>query len=406
MSIVLQDTFEKQYSLDNPIKIGSDTANTIVLLDSSISPFHAEISLKGKGVVVKDLASEGGTFINHKKIKGSKNAGIGDMISIGKVNFFVCEAISHEPANEIRQGESPEAEKEPVVELAAQSYKEPAAKKKPLSLIILIGAILIGLLMIAAGGFIVLNTNPEIQQSFTQITGITLEDVSSGNTPDVLNLNSPALNTVFTTSFIQHMEDAYEGVDTNGNPLKVTIVYEYMQQLEPEWSNYTHYVLKNNSNVQKESEFSILKGQVYSKSGKECKVFADTNRDNHQPVNWPKSSLQKYVLGKVEKVESDIDIKGVITDKYAVTMENMDPSRGIDELVTGELYRAQKGGYLVELKLVQTWPGANWPGTKTYGFSPDQPVKVSQSVDFTYYPSGKLNVIVPGVCVSKVPPAE
>jgi flagellar basal body-associated protein FliL len=43
--------------------------------------------------------------------------------------------------------------------LAAQSYKEPAAKKKPLSLIILIGAILIGLLMIAAGGFIVLNTN-------------------------------------------------------------------------------------------------------------------------------------------------------------------------------------------------------------------------------------------------------
>jgi hypothetical protein len=64
--------------------------------------------------------------------------------------------------------------------------------------------------------------------------------------------------------------------------------------------------------VQKESEFSILKGQVYSKSGKECKVFADTNRDNHQPVNWPKSSLQKYVLGKVEKVESDIDIKGVI----------------------------------------------------------------------------------------------
>jgi hypothetical protein len=232
------------------------------------------------------------------------------------------------------------------------------------------------------------------------------QTASSAGSAAVLDLKDEALNTVYTTSFIQHQEDTYEGVDANGAPLKVKIVQENMEQTDPEWSNYTRYQLTSNMAIQKDTEFSIIKGQVYSRAKNACNVFADTTVKSHKPTNWPKSLLKSYITGTAKKVASGIKVNGVLTDKYVLKLENSPFADSLEKMESSELYRAQKGGYLVKLVISQTWSAEKWQGASTYGFAGGQPIKIKNVVDFMYYPTGKLNVIVPAVCASKIQPAE
>lgn len=226
---------------------------------------------------------------------------------------------------------------------------------------------------------------------------------STSNTgPAELSLNDEALSTVFSTSFIQHQEDTYEGVDAKGATLKVRIIQDSMEQSAPDWSNYTRYQLTSNKSILKDTEFSILKGQVYSRVKGTCSVFEDKASADHKPANWPKSFLKSYITGTARKVESGVKVNGVLTDKYILKMENSPFAGSLIKMEAGELYRAQKGGYLVKLVITQTWPAEKWQGTSVYGFAGDQPVNITNVVDFTYYPAGKLNVIVPAVCASKI----
>ncbi len=351
MSIVLQDSFGRQYSFDNPIKIGSDSSNQIVLLDSSISPFHASFSLQGNSIQLQVLSSENETFVNQKKITGSKNVNPGDSVFLGKVGFTIVETGTVEAISI------------PV----PQIQEEKPAKPNRTGLFVVLAVILAVCVIGLAGGIYLYQNNPDLQEFVSSLIGKASGGSSAstdGEGPAVLSLNDPALNTVFTSSFIQHVEDIQEGVDKNGKPLTIRIVQDAMEQSTPDWSDYSHYVVQKNSNTEKDSEFSIVKGMVYSKSGSVCKAFSDTDQGNHSPSDWPKTFLRSYVNGKAKKAESGITINGVLTDRYEITKDNSAFANKIDEIVTGELYRAQKGGYLVQLKIVQKWPGENWPGSE------------------------------------------
>jgi hypothetical protein len=72
LGIVLKDTFGKEYSLEKPLSIGSDPSNTLILLDSSVSPFHSEISLSKGEIIVIDKDSDDGVYVNGKQITGSR----------------------------------------------------------------------------------------------------------------------------------------------------------------------------------------------------------------------------------------------------------------------------------------------------------------------------------------------
>ena len=48
--------------------VGRVSDNTLEIADSSVSSHHAEILLRGNDVVIKDLNSTNGTFINGEKI--------------------------------------------------------------------------------------------------------------------------------------------------------------------------------------------------------------------------------------------------------------------------------------------------------------------------------------------------
>jgi hypothetical protein len=487
MGIVLQDSFGRQYLLEKKLTIGSDSSNRIVLLDSSSSPFHAELSLKKKGgVLVKDKNSENGVFINNNRVTDVETAFSGDTIQIGKVTFTLLESIPDEvdpepsfvestvlaeeipvtvkspgymemddhtlpqeiasletpveipaappsvdePAEvadagepeEIKENiqvsapsvEVPEITEAPFEPAAAQTIEpaspasvedeQPVKTDKPISLKWILIVIAVVFLLGAVGMVALFMSDSGLQDMVASLTGVS-QTGSGTEGPSELNLKDPALNTVFTSSFIQKQEDQYTGAGNDGSALTVKIIQQNMEQSTPGWSNYTQYQVTSNGSVEKASEFSILNKKVYKNDNGGCSVFADTNT-THAPSNWPKSYLKSYVTGKARKVESGVTVNGVITDKYELKLENSPFAYSLTEMKSGELYRAQKGGYLVKLSITETWQADKWQGTSTYGFATGKPVTVTNTIDFTYYPNGKLNVIVPGVCAGKIKPAQ
>jgi hypothetical protein len=472
MSIVLQDIFGREYPLDKPLTIGSDSSNRLILLDSSISPFHAEISLAGGRIQVIDQDSDYGAFINGERIVEKQAAGVGDKISIGKVEFLVVGEEPDQSIEEIREKiglitidpdlipveESlpekevqhlPDLQPEPVVEIPEETTSEeqifsikspgyvemreellqpyPPAGEIPdtrLDMVLPVGSsstitnpvppdagvtqgkrkqINVKLILAIGGVLVILAA---VMGIFSLVSFLGGQKTAPAGGMDVLDLTDKALNTVYTASFIQHQEDTYEGVDANGAALKVKVVQENMEQSTPKWSNYIRYQLTSNMSIQKDTEFSIINGQVYSRAKNACSVFPDPTAGSHKPTDWPRSFLKSYITGTARKVESNVKVNGVLTDKYELKLENSPFATSLIKMDSGELYRARKGGFLVKLVISQTWDGEKWQGASTYGFAGSQPIKIKNEVDFTYYPTGKLNVIVPGVCAGKLNPAQ
>lgn len=66
--------------------VGRNPMNDLCLSDSSVSQRHAEISQEGESVIVRDLGSTNGTFVNGIKVS-STALKTGDTISFGVVSF-------------------------------------------------------------------------------------------------------------------------------------------------------------------------------------------------------------------------------------------------------------------------------------------------------------------------------
>ncbi len=511
MSIVLQDIFGRQYSLEIPLRIGSDSSNDIVLLDSSISPFHAEVRLQGDAALVVDQDSDFGVFVNQQQIFGSAQIKAGDWFSVGKVLFTLTDSQSIKPVlppgaredtaqrdlvdetlekpdipppvpetdkvvipgiippidattestadpksvniepprildvekpaadpepEAVRLSESvparergPKPESEPEAELPAEhlqpselesstpvefsgekmpepvpSVEKKPSRRKPIGLVLILG--IVGLLVLAAAvvGFFVFQGDTDLPTVIASLTGGTTSS-TPGEGPTELDLSDAALHTNLSTSFIQQQTDVYEGLDETGAALKIDISQTTMEQSTPIWSNYSKYLLVRNDVPEKDSEFSILNGQVYLREKGKCSVFTDKDTGMHIPTNWTGSYMKSFVTGTARKVETGVKVNGILTDKYELKVENSPFAGSLLQMPAGELYRAQNGGYLVKMKIVQQWAAGKWKGAGMHGFAANQPVTVSTSIDFTYYPEGKLNVIVPAVCAGKIQPA-
>lgn len=70
------------------ILIGSGEKSDFRLDDKSVSSVHAFLCLKGEGFMIKDLYSEGGVFINGKRVEEA-SVFPGDTITIGTLSFSV-----------------------------------------------------------------------------------------------------------------------------------------------------------------------------------------------------------------------------------------------------------------------------------------------------------------------------
>ncbi len=67
--------------------IGRVEDNTFQIAQSSVSSHHCEILLKGTEVVVRDLNSTNGTFINNKQVNGEAVLKSGEILRLGQVEI-------------------------------------------------------------------------------------------------------------------------------------------------------------------------------------------------------------------------------------------------------------------------------------------------------------------------------
>ena len=86
--------------LGRTVVVGRAVTSDIPIYDPTISRRHAEVSLGENGVLVKDLGSSNGTFLNGAKIAEAE-AGPNDVVTFGKVAFRVKEVTAPAPRPQV-----------------------------------------------------------------------------------------------------------------------------------------------------------------------------------------------------------------------------------------------------------------------------------------------------------------
>lgn len=86
--------------------IGSDPDCSMCCRSKSVSPHHCEIRLQPDEIVVRDLASESGTFVNDERVAGERSLQAGDRLRIGRLEFAVVveQAAAPPPTSGKRAG--------------------------------------------------------------------------------------------------------------------------------------------------------------------------------------------------------------------------------------------------------------------------------------------------------------
>lgn len=78
--------------------VGRVEDNTLQIAEASVSSHHAEILLRGSEVVIKDLNSTNGTFINGEQVTGEAPLKPGQILRLGKIEMRL-EAPGSAPAS-------------------------------------------------------------------------------------------------------------------------------------------------------------------------------------------------------------------------------------------------------------------------------------------------------------------
>lgn len=80
------------------VRVGRADTNDMVLDDPGISRMHAAFSASGSGLIVNDLSSLNGTFVNGKRINAPVDLSSKDIVDIGpfKISVQICD-----PAQEV-----------------------------------------------------------------------------------------------------------------------------------------------------------------------------------------------------------------------------------------------------------------------------------------------------------------
>ena len=79
----------QQWVLKGQLLIGRDAACDIVIPDRQVSRQHARISNTGKGIILEDLGSKNGTFVNNKPILEEVKLAEADEIQIALTQTFL-----------------------------------------------------------------------------------------------------------------------------------------------------------------------------------------------------------------------------------------------------------------------------------------------------------------------------
>ena len=92
------DSSGKEITLANgPVKIGREPDNDIVISDSSVSRYHATISVGPTAVVLTDNDSSNGTYVANQRVSTARVLNEGDRVRFGDVEFTFHAARGRQP---------------------------------------------------------------------------------------------------------------------------------------------------------------------------------------------------------------------------------------------------------------------------------------------------------------------
>lgn len=75
----------------NILTLGRKEGNSIVLADKFVSSNHARVYVKNNIVILEDLNSTNGTFVNDQRVSGKIRVNVNDSIRLGSTVFKVIE---------------------------------------------------------------------------------------------------------------------------------------------------------------------------------------------------------------------------------------------------------------------------------------------------------------------------
>lgn len=77
--------------------LGRDQANDIAISDPEVSRRHARFVIKDGNLIVEDLGSTNGTFLNGERISSPQQLRAGDVITLGETIVLVFEKANYDP---------------------------------------------------------------------------------------------------------------------------------------------------------------------------------------------------------------------------------------------------------------------------------------------------------------------
>lgn len=106
LSPYITDPSGKEHHLDTPVShLGRGVENEVVIASKRVSREHACIRREGRKLVLEDMNSTNGTFLNGQRVLGPEVLRDGDRIMIGDVIF-----VFHDPDTTTRETPFPDLE--------------------------------------------------------------------------------------------------------------------------------------------------------------------------------------------------------------------------------------------------------------------------------------------------------
>lgn len=71
------------FTVEGPVELGREPSVEIVLDDAEVSRRHARLSPEAEGILVEDLGSSNGTYVNNQPVQGRQSLRAGDELRAG-----------------------------------------------------------------------------------------------------------------------------------------------------------------------------------------------------------------------------------------------------------------------------------------------------------------------------------
>lgn len=114
------------------ILLGRDLANDVAISDPEVSRRHARFILHGDEILVEDLGSTNGTFLNGQRISIAQRLRAGDVITLGEDIVLAVEQVGYDPdATVVKSQADLTARAEPAPAPAYHPQPAPAPRPTP-----------------------------------------------------------------------------------------------------------------------------------------------------------------------------------------------------------------------------------------------------------------------------------